>query len=134
MYSVIVQSSLIVSIQVNKPITKSPVLLPCYSNHMTKLHCKNWAAVAPFPARYHNMTSEPSFQSLSSASQSVQHGKTHSSLPQFYKVFIFRFNVKHFIPSFSKWQLWLSLFDAQGCGVTQCHNVFSSILKLNFYK
>lgn len=29
--------------QINQPITKSPLLMSCYLNHMTKLHCSSWS-------------------------------------------------------------------------------------------
>ena len=36
--------------QINKPITKSPLLMSCYANHMTQLACSNWSVQAPQPA------------------------------------------------------------------------------------
>jgi len=36
--------------QINKPITKSPLLMSCYANHMTQLACSNWSVRAPQPA------------------------------------------------------------------------------------
>jgi len=35
--------------QINQPITKSPLLMSCYANHMTQLACSNWSAQAPQP-------------------------------------------------------------------------------------
>jgi len=33
--------------QINQPITKSPLLMSCYANHMTQLQCSNWLLPAP---------------------------------------------------------------------------------------
>lgn len=30
--------------QINQPITKSPLLMSCYMNHMTQLHCSSWSS------------------------------------------------------------------------------------------
>jgi len=35
--------------QINRPITKSPLLMSCYANHMTQLSCSNWSVRAPSP-------------------------------------------------------------------------------------
>ena len=35
--------------QINQPITKSPLLMSCYANHMTQLACSNWSVPAPQP-------------------------------------------------------------------------------------
>jgi len=35
--------------QINQPITKSPLLMSCYANHMTQLACSNWSVQAPQP-------------------------------------------------------------------------------------
>jgi len=35
--------------QINQPITKSPLLMSCYANHMTQLACSNWLVPAPKP-------------------------------------------------------------------------------------
>ncbi len=35
--------------QINQPITKSPLLMSCYLNHMTQLHCSHWTSPAPLP-------------------------------------------------------------------------------------
>ena len=35
--------------QINQPITKSPLLMSCYANHMTQLACSNWSVRAPPP-------------------------------------------------------------------------------------
>jgi len=35
--------------QINQPITKSPLLMSCYANHMTQLSCTNWSVQAPQP-------------------------------------------------------------------------------------
>lgn len=35
--------------QINRPITKSPLLMSCYANHMTQLACSNWSVRAPSP-------------------------------------------------------------------------------------
>jgi len=35
--------------QINRPITKSPLLMSCYANHMTQLSCSNWSVRAPQP-------------------------------------------------------------------------------------
>ncbi|XP_053399583.1 bridge-like lipid transfer protein family member 1 isoform X2 [Mercenaria mercenaria] len=72
--------------QVKNDITKSPVLLPCYSNHMTRLQCNNWVSPAPFPGRYHSVQTEQSQFSLSSVSQSVQLGQSQICLPHFVKI------------------------------------------------
>lgn len=72
--------------QVQNAITKSPVLLPCYSSHMTLLNCSNWMSPVPFPAPYHSLATEPSYMSISSASQSLCLGKSHSCRPHFTKI------------------------------------------------
>lgn len=36
--------------QINQPITKSPLLMSCYANHMTQLQCTNWSLAAPVAA------------------------------------------------------------------------------------
>jgi len=33
--------------QINQPIAKSPLLMACYMNHMTQLHCSDWSTVVP---------------------------------------------------------------------------------------
>ena len=38
--------------QMNQPITKSPLLMSCYTNHMTKLSCSHWSAPGPHPHGY----------------------------------------------------------------------------------
>ena len=35
--------------QLNQPITKSPLLMSCYTTHMTKLMCAHWSAPPPHP-------------------------------------------------------------------------------------
>ena len=35
--------------QSNQPITKSPLLMSCYMNHMTQLHCSYWSSPPPLP-------------------------------------------------------------------------------------
>ncbi|KAH3829887.1 hypothetical protein DPMN_103118, partial [Dreissena polymorpha] len=72
--------------QVKGAITKSPVLLPCYSKNMTRLQCNNWMYPAPFPTPFHMVATEPSHLSLSSASQSMQLASAGSSLPHFVKI------------------------------------------------
>ncbi|KAH3829803.1 hypothetical protein DPMN_103032 [Dreissena polymorpha] len=72
--------------KVKGAITKSPVLLPCYSKNMTRLQCNNWMYPAPFPTPFHMVATEPSHLSLSSASQSMQLASAGSSLPHFVKV------------------------------------------------
>ena len=35
--------------QINQPITQSPLLMSCYSSHLTHLQCQQWNSVPPFP-------------------------------------------------------------------------------------
>ncbi|XP_052791422.1 bridge-like lipid transfer protein family member 1 isoform X3 [Mya arenaria] len=72
--------------QVKNAITKSPVLLPCYSHHMTRMHCDNWASPAPLQSRFHRVPTEPSHLSLSSGSQSLGQGGPSLYMPHFVKV------------------------------------------------
>ena len=44
--------------QINQPITKSPLLMSCYANHMTQLACSNWSVRAPQPASGHAAASD----------------------------------------------------------------------------
>ncbi|KAK3599977.1 hypothetical protein CHS0354_012630 [Potamilus streckersoni] len=71
--------------QVNKPITKSPVLLPCYSSHLTQLHCSNWSAVVPFPSKGDGIKIEQSCYSLASGSQPGPYIHSPACLPCFVK-------------------------------------------------
>ncbi|KAL3880212.1 hypothetical protein ACJMK2_032469 [Sinanodonta woodiana] len=71
--------------QVNKPITKSPVLLPCYSSHLTQLHCSNWSLVVPFPSKDNGIKIEQSSYSLASANQPASYIHSTACLPCFVK-------------------------------------------------
>ena len=75
--------------QVNKPITKSPVLLPCYSGHLTRLQCSNWSTQSPFPSKYHGITVDPppTYESLHSAQSSRRLSSVF--VPRFVKVSAF---------------------------------------------
>ena len=35
--------------QINQQITKSPLLMSCYINHLTQLHCSHWSSPPPLP-------------------------------------------------------------------------------------
>ncbi|KAH9519850.1 hypothetical protein Btru_071066, partial [Bulinus truncatus] len=59
----------------NLPITQSPLLLSCYSQHLSHYVCQDWSSSAPWNAVYtsrlHGLNSVQSEYSLSSAGHSV---------------------------------------------------------------
>lgn len=59
--------------QINQAITKSPILMSCYSSHLTQLQCQNWTAPPPLPYLLHRpgMKHDRSFQSHSSVSNHI---------------------------------------------------------------
>ena len=75
--------------QINQPITKSPLLMSCYLNHMTQLKCSHWTSPPPLPqgmsrpAKVHEDPSVASFTSRQSTSMSgdMSHGPVW--IPQF---------------------------------------------------
>ncbi|XP_021348394.1 uncharacterized protein KIAA1109-like [Mizuhopecten yessoensis] len=72
--------------QVNKPITKSPVLLACYSRHLTQMQCHDWYQPPPSQGRGHGGQADPSLYSLSSAGQSAQYVHSLACVPHFIKL------------------------------------------------
>jgi hypothetical protein len=68
---------------VNKPITQAPVLMSCYIGHLNQLRCNDWSVPTPLPSR---MKQDPSFYSLSSASQSLQYIHGPACVPHFMQV------------------------------------------------
>ncbi|ESO89448.1 hypothetical protein LOTGIDRAFT_234295 [Lottia gigantea] len=75
--------------QLNQPITSSPLLLSCYSNHLSHYHCNDWVGAPPSAnlstSGTRGMKSVYSEYSLSSASHSV-YSSGSAWLPHFTKV------------------------------------------------
>ena len=74
--------------QVNKPITESPILMSCYSSHMTQFQCNDWSAASP-NQQYRNkygMKMDQSAYSLSSVGQSVQYIHSSACVPHFMRL------------------------------------------------
>ncbi|KAK3100226.1 hypothetical protein FSP39_016558 [Pinctada imbricata] len=74
--------------QVNKPIPESPILMSCYSGHMTHLQCNDWSAASPnqhFRYKY-GMKADQSVYSLSSVGQSVQYVHSSACVPHFMRL------------------------------------------------
>ncbi|XP_062586140.1 bridge-like lipid transfer protein family member 1 isoform X2 [Saccostrea cucullata] len=71
--------------QVNKPITESPILMNCYSGHLTQYDCKDWSAPQPIHGSG-EMKHNHSAYSLSSVSQSQQYIHSPACLPHFRRI------------------------------------------------
>ncbi|CAL1545950.1 unnamed protein product, partial [Lymnaea stagnalis] len=73
----------------NLPITESPLLLSCYSQHLSHYYCQDWISSAPWSAVYasrlHGLNSVQSEYSLSSAGHSIYSAGV-AWTPHFYKV------------------------------------------------
>lgn len=73
--------------QINKPITNSPVLLNCYSRHLTNVQCHDWSLPSPnHPLRNQGFKTDQSVYSLSSVGQSVQYVHSPACVPHFIKL------------------------------------------------
>lgn len=78
--------------QMNQPITKSPILMSCYLNHLTHMHCSDWSAPSPFSATHKTsslkgMKHDTSFFSHSSLTYApCRSCPTQSWVPHFTKV------------------------------------------------
>ncbi|CAH1776489.1 unnamed protein product [Owenia fusiformis] len=80
--------------QINKPITKSPLLMACYNNHVTQMKCAHWSTQSPLPQYiYQPMTPGDDVDNDSSmpAEFSVQSpttskAQTHNWVPKFMPV------------------------------------------------
>ncbi|XP_065930911.1 bridge-like lipid transfer protein family member 1 isoform X5 [Magallana gigas] len=68
--------------QVNKPITQSPILMSCYSGHLTQYECKDWSSPQPIQGSG-EMKHDQSAYSLSSACHSLQYIHSPACLPHF---------------------------------------------------
>ncbi|XP_056013431.1 bridge-like lipid transfer protein family member 1 isoform X4 [Ostrea edulis] len=71
--------------QVNKPITESPILMNCYSGHLTQYDCKDWSSLQPIQGPG-EMKLDQSAYSLSSACQSLQYIHSPACLPHFRRI------------------------------------------------
>lgn len=68
--------------QVNKPITQSPILMSCYSGHLTQYECKDWSSPQPIQGSG-EIKHDQSAYSLSSACHSLQYIHSPACLPHF---------------------------------------------------
>ena len=68
--------------QVNKPITQSPILMNCYSGHLTQYECRDWSSPQPIQGSG-ELKHDQSACSLSSACQSLQYIHSPAFLPHF---------------------------------------------------
>lgn len=73
--------------QVNKPITQSPILMSCYSKHLSQFICSDWSVSSPGQQTTGSkeMNHDPSVYSLSSVGQSVQYVHSPACVPHFIK-------------------------------------------------
>lgn len=72
--------------QINQQITKSPLLMSCYTNHMTQLQCSHWSSPPPLPHlvnKTRTIPSDPSFSSRISASLTSEQTLTPAWIPHF---------------------------------------------------
>ncbi|BFZ14882.1 hypothetical protein BsWGS_17921 [Bradybaena similaris] len=73
----------------NLPITESPLLLSCYSQHLSHYYCQDWCSSAPqmavYTTRFHGLNSVQSEYSLSSAGHSI-YSAGSAWTPHFLKV------------------------------------------------
>ena len=74
--------------QINQPITKSPLLMTCYVNHLTQLYCSHWSSPPPLPhlvVKPSPMQQDPSssFHSKMSSSALSDHAPTPAWIPHF---------------------------------------------------
>ena len=79
--------------QVNQPITKSPLLMNCYINHMTQLQCSHWSSPPPLPQHFGKMANihqEPSTSTIHNHSNNKfspsvvsDHGPSTAWIPHF---------------------------------------------------
>ncbi|XP_059164299.1 bridge-like lipid transfer protein family member 1 [Physella acuta] len=73
----------------NLPITESPLLLSCYSQHLSHYYCQDWCSSAPWTAVYasrlHGLNSVQSEYSLSSAGHSI-YSAGAAWTPHFFRV------------------------------------------------
>ncbi|XP_036364401.1 transmembrane protein KIAA1109 homolog isoform X4 [Octopus sinensis] len=78
--------------QMNQPITKSPVLMSCYLNHLTHMHCTDWAAPSPFATTH---TKSASFKGLKQDTSFFSHSSLTYAPCRFYPK-------QSWVPHFSK--------------------------------
>ncbi|XP_076117611.1 bridge-like lipid transfer protein family member 1 isoform X3 [Mytilus galloprovincialis] len=71
--------------QVQKPISESPVLMSCYSSHLTHYQCNDWSQASPEMSYNKTNIADQSTYSLSSVGQSVQYVHSPACVPRFVK-------------------------------------------------
>jgi len=69
--------------QINRPITKSPLLMSCYMTHMTQLQCSYWTAEPPQPNNKKPQSLEPDPEATLTPGQSLEQDHVVSGIPHY---------------------------------------------------